>query len=540
MAKKVFYNDDARARILAGAEALYNAVKVTYGPKGGNVVIGHNYYGPSVTHDGVTVAQAVELDDSDPAELGQRVGAELIKQAASNLNKLAGDGTTTVTILTYHILNEANRLITAGHNPQAIRRGIEEAGEVIIKRLEELAEPIDKDSPRVRQIATISAGDAEIGDLLADVISKIGKDSAITVELGQGTRIDSEVVEGFSFDTGWASPLLVTDTTTQEAVYENPAIIITEERVDDILPLVRLIGAIIEKEKRDIVLIADEVDKDVLATLVMNKMQEKINTVVVKAPGFGDTRRELLCDIATFTGATVLTKADLANPTPSRDLFGSCRKIVVGQDKTTIVAGTGDPVRIEARVQELKNRATTSELDRHRLDARTAALAGKVAVIKVGGVSETEIDERKYRVDDAVAAVQAALAEGIVPGGGITSLYLSEYVGAALHDKAHDAGFGIVQRALRQPFTLIMENAGLNAQALLDKAIDENPYNEPRRGVDIMADGKGFIDLKDAGVIDPVRVTKEAIKKSVSIAATAATMGALVVDLPEKTIANNA
>ena len=531
MAKKVFYDDDARARVLGGAKALYDAVKVTYGPKGRNVVIAKGYGGPTVTHDGVSVAEAVDLPENDDETLGYKVGAELIKQAAKNLNKAAGDGTTTVTVLTYSILNEANRLIAAGHNPQELRRGIEQAGAEVMTQLSDLAESIEGKKERVAEVATISAGDSEIGNLIADVIEKIGKDGIVTVEAGQGLNLEAEVVEGFTLDRGFVSPFFVTDVNRQEAVYEKPAVVITDKKISSVQEILPLLEKLAQAGRKDVVLIADEVDGEALSILVLNKLKGVFNTVAVKAPSFGDRRKEILQDIATLTGATVVSDDQGLNfENTGLEIVGSARKVIVGKDETTIIEGSGTEVDVRARVAQIETQAgsASSEYDKEQYEKRAASLSGKVAVIKVGGASETEIDEKKFRVDDAVAATKAALAEGIVAGGGVTLVNLSQQLEADGSDSIA-AGRQILKNALKQPFTQIMENAGLNSAALLAQV----ESGKPGFGVNVMTPDEGLIDVKKAGVIDPARVTKEAVQNAVSIASTAATMGALVVDIPE-------
>ena len=531
MAKKVFYDDDARARVLGGAKALYDAVKVTYGPKGRNVVIAKGYGGPTVTHDGVSVAEAVDLPESDDETLGYKVGAELIKQAAKNLNKAAGDGTTTVTVLTYSILNEANRLIAAGHNPQELRKGIEQAGAEVIAQLSDLAESIEGKKERVAEVATISAGDSEIGNLIADVIAKIGKDGIVTVEAGQGLNLEAEVVEGFTLDRGFVSPFFVTDVNRQEAVYEKPAVVVTDKKISSVQEILPLLEKLAQAGRKDVVLIADEVDGEALSILVLNKLKGVFNTVAVKAPAFGDRRKEILQDIATLTGATVVSDDQGLNfENTGLEIVGSARKVIVGKDETTIIEGSGAEVDVRARIAQIETQAgsASSEYDKEQYEKRAASLSGKVAVIKVGGASETEIDEKKFRVDDAVAATKAALAEGIVAGGGVTLVNLSQQLEADGSDSIA-AGRQILKNALKQPFTQIMENAGLNSAALLAQV----ETGKPGFGVNVMNPEAGLIDVKKAGVIDPARVTKEAVQNAVSIASTAATMGALVVDIPE-------
>jgi chaperonin GroEL len=531
MAKKVFYDDDARERVLGGAKALYDAVKVTYGPKGRNVVIAKGYGGPTVTHDGVTVAEAVDLPENDDETLGYKVGAELIKQAASKLNKVAGDGTTTVTVLTYNILKEANRLIAAGHNPMELRKGIEQAGAEIIALLDKLSESVEGNTERIAEVATISAGDSQIGTLIAGVIEKVGKDGVVTVEASQGLELEAEVVEGFSLDKGWSSPFFVTDTARQEAVYEKPAIVITDKKITSVSEILPLIEKLAAAGKKDVILIADEVEGEALSVLILNKLKGVLNTVAVKAPSFGDRRKDILQDIAVLTKAVVISEDQgLTFENVGLDVVGSARKVIVGKDSTTIIEGAGAEKSVQARITEIVAMAdnASSEYDKEQLEKRAAALSGKVAVIKVGGATETEIDEKKFRVDDAVAATKAALAEGIVAGGGVTLVNLSVGIKADGADSI-SAGRQILKSALRVPFRLITANAGLNSEALLAQV----EAAKPGMGVDVNNPAVGLVDVKKAGVIDPTRVTKEAVQNAVSIASTAATMGALVVDIPE-------
>lgn len=532
MAKKIFYDDDARTRVLLGAKALYDAVRVTYGPKGRNVVIAKGYGGPTVTHDGVTVAEAIELPEVDDETLGYKVGADLIKQAAKNLNKQAGDGTTTVTVLTYSILKEANRLIAAGHNPMELRKGIEQAGAEIIKDLDKLAESIEGKTERVAEVATISAGDEMIGKLIAGVIEKVGKDAVVTVEAGQGLELEAEVVEGFNLDKGWVSPFFVTDTGRQEAVYEKPAILITDKKISSVQEFLPMLEKLAQSGKKDVVLIADEVDGEALSILVLNKLKGVFNTVAVKAPSFGDRRKDILRDIAVLTGATVISEDQGLNfENASLEVLGSARKVIVGKDATTIIEGAGKPSLVKSHIEQIKVQAdnASSEYDKEQFEKRAASLSGRVAVIKVGGATETEIDEKKFRVDDAVAATKAALSDGIVAGGGVTLVNLAQGLKVAGSDSV-SAGRQIIKDALKQPFLQIVKNAGLNSEALLAQVEEA----KAGFGVNVMKPEKGLVDVKKDGVIDPVKVTREAVQNAVSIASTAATMGALVVDVPEK------
>ena len=534
MAKKIFYADDARQRVQSGAKMLYDAVKTTYGPKGRNVVIGKSFGAPTVTHDGVTVAQAIDLPDDNEETLGYKVGAELIKTAASKLNKVAGDGTTTVTVLTYNIIEEANKLIAAGYNPMELRRGIESAGAEVVAKINKLAKSIEGKNARISEVATISAGSEEIGKLIASVMEKIGKDGVITVESGQSLDMESEVVEGFSLDKGWSSPFFVSDQVRQEAVFDKPAILITDKKISNIQEFLPFLEKLATSGKKDIVIFADEVEGEALSVLILNKLKGILNVAVVKAPAFGERRKQTLSDIAILTGG-VLISEDLGMTFEDAELnmLGSARKVIIGKDETTIVEGAGKKNMIKARVEEIKALAENapSEYEQEQLSKRAASLAGKVAVIKVGGATETEIDEKKYRVDDAVAAVKAALSGGIVAGGGVTLVNIAERL-KPVKDPIESVGRDILKRSLKAPFVQIVENAGLNSQALLAQVESA----KDGQGVNVMSPDKGLIDLKKAGVIDPAQVTKEAVQNAVSIAATAITMGALVVDLPEKEI----
>ncbi len=526
MAKKIYYEGEAREKVLSGAKQLYDAVKVTFGPKGKNVVIEKEYGAPVITHDGVTVAEAVELPKKEEC-LGEAVGAKLIKTAAQKLNKVAGDGTTTVTVLTYNILNEANKLIVAGVNPMELRRGIEKAGAEIVAEIDKISEKIEGDSKKVAEVATISAGDEKIGQLISEVISKIGKDGVVTVEAGQGLEMEEEIVEGFSYDKGYSSPFFVTDVNRQEAVFEKPLVLITDKKVSassDILPILEKVA---QSGKKDLVIIAEEVEGEALSLLVLNKLKGVFNSLVLKAPSFGDRRKEIMEDIAILTDATVVS-ADkgLKLEEVGLEVLGSANKIIATKDETTIIRGAGSKKAVKDRIELIHNFASQakSDYEREEFEKRAAALSGKVAVIKVGGATETEIDEKKYRVDDAVAATKAALAEGIVAGGGVTLVNLADKL------KSDDDGVRIVRNALKTPFVHIMENAGLNAQALLAEV---ESSTKSGFGINVMVPEKGLVDMKKVGVIDPAKVTKEAVKNATSIASTAITMGALICEIPE-------
>lgn len=533
MAKKVFYDEDARRRVLAGAKILYEAVKSTMGPKGRNVIISKSYGAPTVTHDGVTVAKGIDIAEADDETLGYKVGAELIKQAASKMNDVAGDGTTTVTVLTYHILNEANKLIAAGHNPMLLRKGLETAAAEVIAKLSSLSEDIAGKKTRVAEVASISAGDDQIGQLIADVMASVGKDGVVTVEEGQGLTMESEVVEGFTFDRGFVSPYMVTDPARMEAVYTKPAVLITDKKISSVQEFLPILEKLANAGKKDLVIIAEDVDGEALGTLILNRLKGVFNTVAVKAPSFGDRRKEVLDDIAILTGGTVISEEKgITFENAEIDMIGSARKVIVNKDETTIIEGAGSASALKSRLAQItaQEKNAKSEYDKENYQKRSAALNGKVAVIKVGGATETEIEEKKFRVDDAVHAVKAAMEEGVVAGGGVTFVNLQP---AIKTDKTDDttvsAGKMILKSALDQPFRILMENAGINPDEWLPKV----KASKAGQGVNVN-DPSRLVDLKLSGIVDPSRVAREAVQNAVSIAGTSITMGALVVDIPEK------
>lgn len=529
MGKRVFYKDDARARLLGGAEILYEAVKTTMGPKGQNVVINKPYGPPTITHDGVTVARGVVIDDVDDDTLGYRIGAELIKEAAAKMDKV-GDGTTTVTVLTYHILKAANRMIVAGHSPMDLRRGLETALEWTVAQLDNIAEKIDGDPLKIAYVASISAGDEDLGQLIASVFSEIGKDGAVTVETGNGLETKSSTVDGYTIDTGYISPYMVTDQKKQEGVYEGVPVLLCNDKITNVQEILPIIQALADSGKKDLIIFADDFDTDVINNFVINRVRGMFNVTAIKAPGFADKKRELLGDIAVVLGGkviaakegTTLDKVDVS-------MLGSADRVVVARNETTIVNGHGDQKHIAARIDELKTRVdnASTDFEKAMLSKRIAALSGKVAVIEVGGGSDTEIEEKKYRVDDAVAAVKAAMSEGIVPGGGVALFNI------ATAADSNNPGFNLLLDAMEQPIHIILENAGLPAEHLVEQI---RAYTKPGYGINVTDVEPGIVDMKKAGVIDPVVVTKEAVRNAVSIAGTAMTMGALIVDVPSSTI----
>ena len=534
MSKEIFYDDQARNRLLSGAKALYDAVKTTMGPRGRNVVIDKSFGSPTITHDGVTVAKAVDLPNDKPEFYGQKIGAELIKQAASKMNDIAGDGTTTVTILTYHILSEANKLIAAGNNPMHLRKDLEIASVKVIANLKSAAEDIGSKKEKVAQVATISAGDEKIGEEIAQIMDKVGKDGVVTVEEGQSLTLESDVVEGFTFDRGFISPYMVTDAARMEAVYDKPAIVVTDKKISSMKDILPFVEKLVTAGQKNLVLIAEDVDSEALGTLVLNKLKGVFNTVAIKAPAFGDNRTETLQDIAILTGATLVTSdRGLTFENVDLDVVGSARKVIVGKDSTTIIEGRGDVAEMKSRIQQIKSQANVavSEYDKEGYMKRAAALNGKVAVIKVGGATETEIEEKKFRVDDAVAAVKAALEEGIVAGGGVTLIN-------AIPKSKKDStpGAQILYKALEQPFRILLENSGLNPDEWLSQIrnSDKKGY-----GIDVNNVSEHIISMEEQGIVDPLRVTREAVQNAVSIAGTAMTMGALIVDIPARESGNN-
>lgn len=536
MAKRIISDSEARKRVLEGAEELYNAVRVTMGPKGRNVVIGKSYGGPSVTHDGVTVAKAVDVaQNKDDDTLGRGVGAELVKQAASKTGDEVGDGTTTATVLTYHILAEANRMIEAGHNPMDLKKGLDEAAHSTITKIDGLSEKIAGKKDKIAQVATISAGDSEIGNLIADVIEAVGEEGSVTVEQSQTLGLEKEIVEGFKIDRGYVSPYMVTDTARMEAAYDKPAILLTDKKISSIQEILPVLEQLAQAGKKELVIIAEDVEGEALATLILNRLKGVFNALAIKAPSFGDRRAAILEDIAILTGATIISDDQGTTfETATLDMLGSARKIIATKDDATIVEGGGDSSAVEARIVQIKAQAenATSDFEKEKFEERLAALAGKVAVIKVGGATETEIEEKKYRVDDAVAATKAAVAEGIVPGGGVTLVDLSKDIDihATKVGSSTDAGKLILKNALVQPFKQLMHNAGLNPEEKLAKVLDSA---QPGHGFNVHSADK-LIDLKAEGVVDPAKVTREAVQNAVSIAGTAMTMGALIVDIPEE------
>ena len=499
MSTYTILDKEAREAVLRGAEMLYEAVKVTMGPRGRNVAIQRPYTLPIVTHDGVTVAQHVDPNPHGEKTRGWDVGVDLIRQAADKMNKSAGDGTTTVTVLTYHILNEANKLIEQGANPMVLKREIEALAAPLVAMIDELKEEVTTEK-RLAEVATISCADPELGKLIANLVWRVGKDGNVTVEEGQGFGIESEIVEGYTFERGYLSPLMITDTKKNEARIQTAHVHLTDRAITTANEAYEVLSALPEGNRR-LLLICDDLKKDALAYLTNLKTQGAIEFVAVKAPGFGQDRKERLKDLEELIGAEPV------------------KSIVVTRDSATIVGAAGDATK---RIAEIRAQAenTTVELEKKILLERAAALEGKVALIKVGGLSDAEVEEKKYRVDDAVAAARAALNDGIVAGGGVTPYNLATRL------TGHNKGTDILVKALGQPFYQLMLNAGKDGKTVPAWGM----------GLDVMNDDNTLIDMKKAGIIDPAQVTKQAIQTAISVACTLMTMGALVLNDPEKGI----
>jgi chaperonin GroEL len=528
MAKQVVHGEDSRAAILRGVNQLADAVKVTLGPKGRNVVIDKKFGSPTITKDGVTVAKEIELSDSL-----ENMGAQMVREVASKTSDVAGDGTTTATVLAQAIFKEGVRTVAAGANPMALKRGIDKAVERVIAEVHTFAQPVSGDS--IAQVGTVSAnGDTKIGGIIAQAMEKVGKDGVITVEESKTMDTTLEVVEGMQFDRGYLSPYFVTDPERMEAVLDNPYILINEKKVSsmkDLLPILEQVA----KLGKPLLIIAEDVEGEALATLVVNKLRGTLNVAAVKAPGFGDRRKAMLEDIATMTGGQVISE-DMGVKLESItiDDLGQAAKITIDKDNTTIVDGAGEGAAIEGRVKTIRSQIdeTSSDYDREKLQERLAKLVGGVAVIKVGAATETEMKEKKARVEDAMHATRAAVEEGIVAGGGVALVRASKVLDdfkTEAEDSDEQIGVTIVKRALEEPLRQIAQNAGMEGAVIVGK-VREN--DSPNYGFN--ASSEKFEDLVAAGVIDPAKVTRTALQNAASIAGLMLTTEAMIADVPEK------
>jgi chaperonin GroEL len=527
VAKQLLFDDTARRRLKDGVDALADAVKVTLGPRGRNVVIDKKYGAPSITKDGVTVAREIELED--PFE---NMGAQLAKQVATKTNDVAGDGTTTATVLAQALVRGGLRIVTSGANPMAVKRGIDRALVSAVADLRAQARPVlTKD--QIAHVAAISANDRSIGELIADVMEKVGKDGVITVEESRGLKFETEFVDGLQLDRGYSSPYFVTNTDRMEATIENPYILITDKKISAVQEILPVLEKVLQVTK-DIVIIADDVDGEALATLVVNKLRGSINVLAVKAPGFGDRRKAMLEDIAMLTGGTLVTEdigLKLENATVA-DL-GRARRVVANKDDTTIIEGHGTDEAIQARIKQIKAQIddATSDFDREKLQERLAKLAGGVAVIKVGAATEVELKEKKARVEDALSATRAAVDEGVVPGGGVALIRAQKALkalAAATKDEDERVGINLLAEALEEPTWLIADNAGLEGSVIVERIKKLPNVNE---GWDAEKDRWG--DMFELGIVDPVKVTRSALENAVSISALVLTTQTLVAEIPQ-------
>ncbi|MGV0167903.1 chaperonin GroEL [Furfurilactobacillus sp. WILCCON 0119] len=524
MAKDLKFSEDARSAMLAGVDKLANTVKTTLGPKGRNVVLEQTYGSPTITNDGVTIAKAVELKDHF-----ENMGAKLVAEVASKTNDIAGDGTTTATVLTQSIVNEGMKNVTAGANPVGIRTGIEKATNAAVDALHKMSHDV-KTKSDIAQIASISAADPEVGTLIADAMEKVGNDGVITIEESKGIETTSDVVEGMQFDRGYMSQYMVTDNDKMEADLDNPYILITDKKIANIQDILPLLQSVVE-QGRALLIIADDITGEALPTLVLNKMRGTFNVVAVKAPGFGDRRKAQLEDIAALTGGTVVTDdlgLNLKDTTVEQ--LGQAGKVTVTKDNTTIVEGAGNKAAVEERVANIKSEleATTSDFDKEKLQERLAKLSGGVARINVGAATETELKERRYRIEDALNATRAAVEEGFVSGGGTALVNVIDAVAALTEEGDVQTGINIVLRALEEPVRQIAANAGKEGSVIVEKLKSQKP------GVGYNAATDEWVDMVEAGIVDPTKVTRSALQNAASVSSLLLTTEAVVAEEPKQ------
>jgi chaperonin GroEL len=527
-AKDLVFDESARRQLKSGIDALANAVRITLGPRGRNVAIDKKWGAPTVTHDGVTVAKEIELENPF-----QNMGAQMLKQAATKTNDVAGDGTTTATILAQAMVTEGLRNVTAGANPMLIKRGIEQATEAAVAEIKRIATPVNGRED-LERIAAISANDADIGQLFAEAMEKVGEDGVITVEESKTLKLEVEYTEGMLFDRGYISPYFISNTERMLAEVEEPYILITEKKISSIGDLLPVLEQLIQSGRKELVIIAEDVDGEALGTLVVNKLRGILNVLAIKAPGFGDRRKEMLRDIATLTGGEVISDElgkKLENTTIA-DL-GRARRITATKDETTIVEGHGSEDAIKGRISQIRAQIeeTTSDYDREKLQERLAKLSGGVAVVKVGAATELELKEKKARVEDALQATRAAVEEGVVPGGGVALLAAARALGALRLEPDLQVGVEIMKRALEEPTRQLVNNAGLEGSVIVQNLHEQQKTN-PNIGFDVVTET--YTDLVKAGIIDPAKVTRSALENAASVAAIILTTDALVTERPEK------
>lgn len=526
MAKQILFDEQARLKLKAGVDKLANAVKVTLGPKGRNVVLDKGFGAPTITNDGVTIAKEIDLEDKF-----ENLGAELVKEVATKTNDVAGDGTTTATLLAQSIITEGLKVVAAGAEPMAIRRGIEKGVTAVVAELKSMSKPV-KSNEEIAQVASISSQDDEIGKAIAEVMDKVGKDGVVTVEESQTFGLEKEVVEGLQFDKGYVSPYLITDTTRMEAVYSDAHILITDKKIASLGDILPVLEKVAQSGKKELVIIADDVEGEALATFIVNKIRGTFNVLAIKAPGFGDRRKEMLKDIAIVTGGQVITD-DLGMKLDAAGLehLGSARKVIATKENTTIVDGKGDKTAIDGRVAEIRNELanTTSDFDKEKLQERLAKLSGGVAVLKVGAATETEMKEKKLRIEDAIQATKAAVEEGIVVGGGVALLRARKALETMKMDNDDEkVAVKILHAALEAPVRQIALNAGKESSVVLAKVLEQtgnHGYN---------AANDTYTDLVKEGIVDPTKVTRTALQNAASITALMLTTEAIVTDKPEE------
>jgi chaperonin GroEL len=526
MSKQILFDEKARQSLLKGVNTLANAVKVTLGPKGRNVALDKGFGSPTITNDGVTVAKEIELEDKF-----ENVGAHLLQEVATKTNDVAGDGTTTATILAQSIIAEGLKNVTAGTNPMIIKKGIEKGVNAIIKELKEkISKPVSNQE-EIEQVAAISANDKEIGRVIAEAMEKVGKDGVITVEEGQSFIIEKEVVEGMQFDKGYISPYMITDAEKMQAEFNNASILITDKKISSISEILPLLEKIAQSGKKDLVIIADEVDGEALTTLVINKLRGAFNTLAIKAPGFGDRKKETLEDIAILTGGKVISEEiGLKLENTELEMLGQARKVIADKENTTIIEGKGDKKDIDNRVAQIRKELekTTSDFDKEKLKGRLAKLTGGIAVLKVGAVTETEQKEKQHRVEDALEATKAAVEEGIVVGGGVALLRCIPVLDKVEVEGEEKIGINILRKALESPLRQIAKNAGKDDSIVLE----EVKKLKGTMGYNALTDT--YEDLIKQGIIDPTKVTRSALQNAASIASMLLTTEAVITDLPEK------
>jgi len=533
MAKQILYNEEARAAIKRGIDKLANAVKVSLGPKGRNVLLDKGFGAPTITNDGVSIAKEIELEDKF-----ENVGAELIKEVAEKTNEVAGDGTTTATVLTQAMVEEGLKNVAAGTDPLALRSGMQKAVAAAIVGLKKITKSI-KDKKEIAQVATISSLDPMVGEMIADIMSEVGNDGVVTVEEGQTFGLEKDVVSGMRFDKGYVSPYMITNSERMEAEYDDAYILVTDKKVSAVQDILPLLEKVVQTGKKELVIIADEIDGEALATFVVNKLRGTFSVLGIKAPGFGDRRKEMLQDIAILTGAQVVSEEVGAKlDTATLEHLGTARKIIATKEYTTIIDGRGDKAKVKNRVSQIKKELelSTSQFDREKLQERLAKLSGGVGVIKVGAATETEMKEKKFKIEDALNATKAAVAEGIVPGGGAALVKVANALNELLKESKIElsddekVGAKIVQQALIAPLRQIAANAGIRDISLILNEIKD--LNDANSGYDFNTGKK--VDMLEAGIVDPHKVTRTALENAASIAASIITMEAVITDLPKK------